>query len=210
MTDTTITEQDGSLTGIPSIDYRRLCDPGALNIAVKLRRWLTTQERTEHIRPLLPILIKSNSDDTGVLIRRACICADYAVREFAPFELDALGFRDEAQTLRALPKILDRKSARAAEYAVSAVHCAVAEVNLAVYGLLSEGSAVMHASSSAMYAHFAHGSQQYAAEYAAPAAERACASAVYAAESCGPLRLELITLACQLIRDICAVTSPRS
>jgi hypothetical protein len=66
--------------------------------------------RNKYLLPLTEKLIGTRSTSEGE-IKRAFFFADKAVRLFAPLTLEAMGLTEEAKTLRALPKIVDRETA---------------------------------------------------------------------------------------------------
>ncbi len=62
--------------------------------------------RTALIVPLLPMLIETRSTD-AVEVARGYMALDWAVRVCAPIALDAAGLKEHADTLRALPPIVE-------------------------------------------------------------------------------------------------------
>jgi hypothetical protein len=99
-------------------------------------RGMTDELRRELLVPLIPKLLGTRASD-AVMVRRAFLAVDFAVREGAPAALDTGGFGDHAARLRALPEIIDRDSARAAQVVAQvaaqvaahvAAHAAAADV----------------------------------------------------------------------------------
>lgn len=90
--------------------------------------WLPSgADRDRLIRPLLPLMV--GTADDGLDEKRAFMCADRAVRVFAPLALDVAGLADEAAELRSLPEIRDAESA--ARLAESAARSAAWSARLA-------------------------------------------------------------------------------
>ena len=148
------------------------------NIAVPLNDWMTQDERNTHLLPLVVGMIDTKGD-IALLQRRAFLCADYAVRKVAPIGLDAVGLKKQAQTLRDLSPVVDAASAAWAAEAEAA----------------SAEAAEESAAEAARWA-------AWAARCAAWAAKSAEAEA---AEAYSAYRLEIITLCCDLIREMCAI-----
>ena len=91
---------------------------------LSLRRWVDA-ERERVIGPVLFLPVGADPSPEAEQ-ERVFLCADRAVRVFAPKALDAVGMTDEAQALRDLQPVTNKKfaagAARAAFAAVDAVH----------------------------------------------------------------------------------------
>ena len=153
--------------------------PVIANFARRLNDNLDDEQR-QRLTPLIPALALSRAEQP-IMLKRAFIAADYAVRVFAPIELDARGLKEQATALRGLAPIVDRETAKKGSAAASATYVASAStataaaadaVNVASYVasvLASLGyskteiSAVASAASAASYVAYA------AASYAAHA-----------------------------------------
>lgn len=85
--------------------------------------------RTRLLRPVLLQLVGSVAS-RPITIRRGFIAADFAVRVVAPIGLEAAGLKGEAAKLRALPEIVDERTARAARAAADAAAYAAARARL--------------------------------------------------------------------------------
>jgi len=192
------------------------------NIAVPLNDWMTQDERNTHLLPLVVGMIDTKGD-IALLQRRAFLCADYAVRKVAPIGLDAAGLKEQAQTLRDLSPVVDgalakSAAAAAAEAAAQAWEAAQwAEAWAAESGksaALAAESAGEAAAEAAQWAAAAGKSAALAAKSAAAAAAEAAAALAaeeLAAESGkSAYRLEIITLCCDLIREMCAMKEQSS
>ena len=91
------------------------------------------------LRPLVPLIVGTRS--TGAVERRrAYIAADYAVREAAPAALRAIGLHAEADTLAAMPSVVDARTARAATRAVVDAAAAAAAAARAAAAAAGTGS----------------------------------------------------------------------
>jgi hypothetical protein len=66
--------------------------------------------RTELLRPLLPRLIGTRAG-REVMLKRAYVAADMAVRVFAPLALEKRGRLELAERLRSLTEVTDRGTA---------------------------------------------------------------------------------------------------
>ena len=110
--------------------------------------------REKHLLPLTTKLVGTRSTP-WVERKRALYFADRAVRLFAPKALEAAGFTKEAAALRALPEIVDEKTAaRAAAYATAATHDDAAEADAAAYAAYTAYTAT-HDDDAAAYAAYA-------------------------------------------------------
>ena len=64
--------------------------------------------------PLIWEILGTKTADIEVMQQRAYLFADAAVREFASFVLEKIGFNERATNLRNLPKIIDENTAKLA------------------------------------------------------------------------------------------------
>jgi hypothetical protein len=140
------------LAGEDHSDSPACVDPGIAAAVRKLNdRMPTDKMRTELLRPLLPKLIGSRTDDVVLKRRRAFIAADMACRVFAPMALEARGKLDLANELRALTEITDRKTAiEARDKCRSAAAYAAAAA--AAYAAADAAAAAYAAAAAAAYA----------------------------------------------------------
>lgn len=98
------------------------CTPPTLRrFAIRLNDacWPSDDARTEALRPLIPYLVGADPSPEAEQ-KRMYLFADFAVREAAPFELDAWyertkndWYRERAVALRACAPIVDRETAEA-------------------------------------------------------------------------------------------------
>jgi hypothetical protein len=148
-------------------------------LCIDLNDWLESDE--ERGRVIGPHLFAPLGTSTGVKdeLKRAFLCADYAVRKFTPIWLEIAGRKDLADRLRAVPEIVGEKTALFGRAEVRAVHA----------------SASASAATSAAYA----------ATSAAYAATSASNEHLKAAGRCD----ELIALRVQLILDCCMIGERR-
>ena len=108
------------LAGEPHTDAPACVCPTIRRIMVIINdRIIDDADRTTLLTPYLTRVIGTagNVDTTR---RRAFICADYAVRRFAPNALRQAGREDEAATLESLRPVADQKTAYAAAAAAYA------------------------------------------------------------------------------------------
>jgi hypothetical protein len=116
------------LAGEPHSDEPDTACP-VLTVLVRAANDLIPDARRDRLlRPLAPRLVRSRVDDPAVAATRAWIAADAAGRFFAAVRLARLGRADEADLLRALPRIDGPASARLATEVLTglgpAVRCA--------------------------------------------------------------------------------------
>jgi hypothetical protein len=71
--------------------------------------WTDDQERTERLRPLIPLLLDSVGD-LDQTKRRGMRYLDFWVREITPAIFDRVGKRDISEKLRSLSPIMDEKT----------------------------------------------------------------------------------------------------
>lgn len=116
-------------------DHPKCVPPTVLRLCVELNDTCADGEREELIGPHLfaPVGISSDPEHEQA---RAFLCADMAVRVWAPMALDAVGLFECAALLRALPRIVDAETASAA---AAAAHATVADADAATIkrGLLN-------------------------------------------------------------------------
>lgn len=79
----------------------------------------TDAERTEMLMPFVDKLLDTKGS-RDLMQRRAYLCADYAVRKFAPTALRARGYAEHAEKLESLEPAVDREGARVARDAARA------------------------------------------------------------------------------------------
>ena len=84
--------------------------------------WDSDEERTQALMPFVDKIL--NTRNPELVVKRAYLCADRAMRVFAPMALEATGFKAEADKLRACAPIVDPKSAKAASWASEAARAA--------------------------------------------------------------------------------------
>ena len=125
------------------------------SLAIRLNDMCEDGEREELIGPHLwaPVGTATGHEDE---VRRACLCADRAVRVWAPRALEAAGRVEDAARLRALPPVVDRITARAA-------------ANAAAYTAKAAAKAAAYAYAAYAYAYAA--TAAYTAAYTAKAAK---------------------------------------
>lgn len=87
---------------------------------------MTDQERDTYLLPELVHILGTATDDSALELRWALKLVDYAVRVFTPPALERSGFPKHAETLRALPEIVDRETAKAAAEAAYTTNSGVA------------------------------------------------------------------------------------
>ena len=109
-------------------DHPSCVPPMIRRLCIMLNDMLPSDaERERVIGPVLFLPVGADPSPEAEQ-ERAFLCADRAVRVFAPKALDAAGMTDEAQALRDLQPVTDRKFAgvagRAARAAVDAVRAA--------------------------------------------------------------------------------------
>jgi len=106
-------------------DHPSCVPPVIRRLCIKLNNMLPSDaERGRVIGPVLFLPVGADPSP-GAEQERAFLCADRAVRVFAPKALDAVGMTDEAQALRDLQPVTNKESARAARTAAGAARAAV-------------------------------------------------------------------------------------
>jgi hypothetical protein len=125
---------------------------------------LLNDEERQRLKPLIPALAMSRAG-WPITLKRTFIAADWAVRVFAPIEVEARGRRADAARLRKLYPIVDRESARRSSAAAIA----------------ADGCAPGDAAGAADAAACAAGHMAAATDAAAHAAKTAAAAAAHAA-----------------------------
>ena len=113
----------GKTLDAPTDEMECAC-PVLRRIAIRLndtRWWKNNVERTEHLRPLIPLLLDSKGDET-LTDKRVFFAADHAVRDLTPVRLEFIAKNtknenvkqdclDGAKKLRGLSRIKDKASA---------------------------------------------------------------------------------------------------
>jgi len=107
-------------------DHPACVDPVIVPLCQRLNDLLPSNaERDRVIGPHLLTPLGTNQGHE-LSMRRAFMCAGRAVRVFAPLALDAAGWHAAAFKLRAVPEIVDEKTANAANAAYDAYDAAYA------------------------------------------------------------------------------------
>ena len=167
-------------------DELECCCPILRRLAIRANDtqwWASKEERTEHLRPLIPLLLNS-SVNKDAMLKRTYKVFDQAVRIICPMRIEFRAqFRPKeiqekmmgwAKTLREIPAIKDKESTKVARdicYEVRADALAASDAAAAAY---SDAAAVAYA---AAYAY----AYADAATYAAAAAAAYTAAAAYSA-----------------------------
>jgi hypothetical protein len=178
-------EAVSALAGEPWSNSPSCTSPVIAAYAHSLGDWLPDDER-QRLKAYIPRLVGTAEPDLE--LRRAFVCADAAVRVFAPLAFKAAGLVEEAAKLGALAPV-DRESAKsawsAAESAESAARSAasLAEWSAAESMRSAADSARSAARSASAAASSAAESAPMAARLAARSAESAQAAARSAARS---------------------------
>jgi len=109
--------------GEPFSDSPACTDPVIASYARTLNDYMPDDQR-QRLRAYIPLLVKASN---GVSPQaRAYMCADRAVRVFAPIALRAAQLADEAKKLESLPPVVDAESAESAASAAWAAWAASA------------------------------------------------------------------------------------
>lgn len=157
------------LAGLPHSDSPPCTSPVIAAYVRTLNDRMPSDVRNELLLPLIPQLLGTANADGQVA---AFMCADRAVRVFAPLALDAAGLPDEATKLRELPEIVDKQTGDAADaYAAAGDAAASAYAAYAAAGDAADAYAYAYAADADAYA-YAYAADAYAAARAA-----ACAAA---------------------------------
>ena len=154
--------------------------------------WISDEQRTEVLSPYIERLL----DTAGSLelrIKRAFICADFAVRKFAPFALRKAGLEDQAVKLESLPQITSDAAAAAAAADDAARYAAAA----ARYAAAAAADAARYAAARYDAAAARYAAARYAADAGDAAAARYAADAAryagrHAADGIIPLIKQLM------------------
>jgi len=162
-------------------NYQPQCVAPTIRVfGMNLNDMMTDDERVR----LVPFVMKVVGTSGDEMLaeseqRRAFLCADYAVRVFAPISLRAYGFEEGALTMENLPRIVDKQTAAsAARYAGGYAAAAAAAARYAA----TDAAAAGYTSASAVAAGCAAtDAAEYAFGYAGAAAAAAGAAARYAA-----------------------------
>lgn len=127
------------VAGEPHSDRPACVSPMLRSYGINLNDSLPDDLR-QSLRPYLARCIGTRGD--GHDERRGFLCADYAVRVFAPIELDARGHREDAERLRSLDPVVDRESAaHAAAHVAHAAHTAADAAHTAAYAHTADAAA---------------------------------------------------------------------
>jgi hypothetical protein len=108
-------------------DEMECCCPILRRLAIRANDtswWESNEERTEHLRPLIPLLLDSRGDK-ALMDQRASLIADNVVRVLTPMRLEWIAENTKsdklkgdcaagAKALRELPQIKDKESALSA------------------------------------------------------------------------------------------------
>jgi len=176
-------EAVSAIAGEPWSNSPNCTSPVIAAYARSLNDWLPDDVR-QRLKAYIPRLVGTAAPELE--LRRAFVCADAAVRVFAPLALSGAGLVEEAAKLGALAPV-DRESAESARWAsLAAESAARSAASLSAWSAAeSMRSAAESARSAARSAASAARSEsaQAAARLAAQAAESAAESARSAAES---------------------------
>ena len=140
-------------------------------------------EARQRLLPFVPRLIGTRGS-TALMVRRAFVAADYAVRVFAPLALDAAGLAVEAAGLRGLPPITSRAAANSAGAATNRARAAAYSAGAAAYSAGAAAYSARAATNSARAATYSAGdatNSARAATYSARAATYSAGAAAYSA-----------------------------
>ena len=109
-------------------DQPQCVSPVIRRLCIRLNDACSDGEREALIGPHLFAPVGTNTGHADD-IKRAYLCADRAVRVFAPIALDRAGQLAAAATLRALQPITDQETARSAHKAAAAYDAASADAS---------------------------------------------------------------------------------
>jgi hypothetical protein len=169
-----------TLDGVPTLSVGAHRDPADGMCAMEAAAWLAGEEHTdrpqcvcpvlaaacrqanddgddavrERLRAMLSLLIRTRSS-ADVERRRAYVLTDVAVRAIAPRALDAAGMAEAATTLRALPEVVDRATARAAADAADYADDAYYAARAAAADAAAAAAAADYAADAARAAYYA-------------------------------------------------------
>jgi len=156
--------------------------------------------RTQLLLPLLARIVDSRVS-SEVMVKRAFIATDTAVRIFSPIALEKRGFVELAATLRRIPAIVNSETALAAKQTVSNVVKDVTRANAASYAAVAAADASYAAvAAAAATAATVTATATDAAVAAANAAATATAASLAA-------QMGIYTLGVEMIERMLLVTS---
>lgn len=170
------------LAGLPHSDSPPCTSPVIAAYVRTLNDRMPSDVRNELLLPLIPQLLGTANADGQVA---AFMCADRAVRVFAPLALDAAGLPDEATKLRELPEIVDKQTGDAAD----------------AYAAAGDAAASAYAAAGDAY-------DAYAYAYAADADAYAYAYAAARAAACAAARAAAWPESVQLLKDLIGLSTP--
>jgi hypothetical protein len=169
------------VAGEPHSDSPRCASPKLAAIGRSLNDRYTDDER-QLLAPLIPRLVGTRTTLEHDR-KRSCLMIDASIRGIAPMGLDAVGWSDLGDKLRAIAPVVDTASARAAHVVTQAVRGEAKNRYAAASASVSyAASAAEHASYAAITASYASASVSYAFA-SAFASEYASASVSYAASA---------------------------
>ena len=144
------------VAGEPHSDAPKCASRVVARFAMRLNdRWDDKQRQA--LKPFV-LRIAGTAADNATELRRAFMCADWAVRELAPIYFDAAKLAEWAERLRALPAVVDKKTAEAARDAAregrnsAADAAAAADAAYATYAANAAADAALDAAYAAAYA----------------------------------------------------------
>lgn len=117
------------IAGEPHSDAPECACPVITRAAININDAMPDDATRTRLLGPLAFRIAGTKAPLDVMIKRAFIAADYAVRVFAPLTLDARGLHTEAAALRGLARIVDKRTAEdgrkaAAAYAAASANAA--------------------------------------------------------------------------------------
>ncbi len=173
------------IEGEKHTDHPKCADPVITTFAMKTNDWMKEDERGA----LLPFVLRiaGSKSTTEIERQRAYMCADYAVRVFAPLALEARGFEDHAKRMRECEKIVNKETAMAGQAVAKAAYAA------------ADAAAAAYAYADAYAAAYAYAAADAAAD--ADAAAAAAAAAKYK-----KVRAQIVEARMQLLDDMLKLT----
>ena len=156
--------------------------------------WDSDEARTDALSPLIPMLASCERSDGSSQIR-AFMCADRG-RLWAADAVELRGFSDHAETIRAIPTIVDHETAVAARTTIRGVRSKLNAAYAAYAAYVAYAAYAAYVADAAAYAAdaAADAADAAAAAYAADAAAAAYAAAAYAADARQRRQAECIEL----------------
>ena len=116
--------------------------------------WENDQQRTKVLGEYVHQILNTKASEE-IEIRRAFLCADFAIRKFAPLGLRASGLNQEAAELETLPPIIDKGTAAAAAHTARDAAAAYAASGTARDAAAAYAFAATRNLSSTIYAAYA-------------------------------------------------------